>query len=155
MKTRDDRVVTRNRDRSLDATGQPKLYKPADPLLRAFDHGVGTLSLDGELVGHLASVVLEMRFPTRQPWPWFVVVWLDGSKENSFEDYGPSWYTVRELDAGRLEFHGPSTSVDDRILGMRLRSSMPGPPKTFEFKWLPSDVAARRWDELGLVDADF
>lgn len=147
--------MTRNRDRSLDATGQPKLYEPADPLLRAFDHGVGTLSLDGEVVGHLASVVGKMRFPTRQPWPWFVVVWLDGSKEDSFEDYGPSWYTVRELDAGRFEFHGPSAFSDHRFFGIRVRSSKPGPPTTFEFTWLPSDVAAQRWHELGLVDDDF
>ncbi|MEO8262126.1 MAG: hypothetical protein ABI566_06100 [Pseudolysinimonas sp.] len=147
--------MTRNRDRSLDATGQPKLYKPADPQLREFDHSVGTLSVDGEVVGHLASVVGEMRFPTRQPWPWFVVVWLDGSKENSFEDYGPSWYTVRELDAGRFEFHGRSIAANHRLFGIRLRSSKPGPPMTFEFMRLPSDVAARRWDELGLVDADF
>lgn len=152
---RDDLVVTRDRDRSLDATGQPKIYKPADPLFRAYDHGVGTLAVDGELVGHLASVVLEMQFPSRQPWVWFVIVWLDGSREFKFEDYGPGWYTVRELDAGYFEHHAPSVTLEKRILGLRFLSSKPGQPMTFDFAWLPPDLAARRWHELGLVDADF
>jgi hypothetical protein len=147
--------VTRNRERSLDATGQPKVYKPADPLLRSYDHAVGTLSVDGAVVGHLASVVGEMRFPSRQPWPWFVVVWLDGTKENSFEDYGPGWYTVRELDAGRFEFHWPSVSVERRFFRFRLRSSKPGAPMTFDFALLPPEIADRRWKELRLVDSDF
>lgn len=32
-------------------------YTLPDPELRAYDHGVGTLSVDGELRGYLASVV--------------------------------------------------------------------------------------------------
>jgi hypothetical protein len=147
--------VARKRDRSLDASGQPKIYEPSDPRLRAYDRGVGTLSVDGELVGHLASVVGEMRFPSRQPWPWFVVVWLDGTKENTFEDYGPGWYTVRELDAGRFDHHGPSVSFEKRFFGIRLRGSKIGEPMSFDFAWLPPEIAARRWNELGLLDADF
>ncbi len=155
MPTRDDPVVAPSKDRSLDAAGQPKTYRLPDPSLRAYDHGVGTLSVAGEVVGHLASVVGEMRVPSCQPWPWFVVVWLDGTKENPFEDYGPGWYTVRELDAGFFDHHGPSTSHEKRILGLRFRYRMPGEPTVFDFEWLPPDVAARRWKELGLVDADF
>ena len=147
--------MTRNRDRSLDARGQPKVYELADPSLRTYDHGVGTLSVDGELVGHLASVVLEMSFPSRQPWIWFVIVWLDGSREFKFEDYGPGWYTVRELDAGYFEHPGPSVTVEKRVLGLRLWSSKPGKPQIFDFTWLPADLAVRRWHELGLADADF
>ena len=134
---------------------QPKVYEPAEPQLRAYDRGVGTLAVNGELVGHLASVVLEMRFPSRQPWVWFVIVWLDGSREFKFEDYGPGWYTVRELDAGRFEHHGPSVTTEKLVLGLRSMSTRPGKHVTFDFAWLPPDLAARRWDELGLVEADF
>jgi hypothetical protein len=147
--------VKRNGDRSFDRTEQPKIYRPADPLLRAYDRAVGTLSVDGDLVGHLASRVIEMRFPSRQPWVWFVIVWTDGRREFKFEDYGPGWYTVRELDAGLFEHHGPSVTVEKRFLGLRLQSIKLGPPTTFDFAWLPPDLAARRWDELGLVDSDF
>lgn len=147
--------MTRNGDQSLEATGQPRIYELPDPLLRAYQHGVGTLSVDGDLVGHLASVVLEMRFPRRQPWVWFVIVWLDGSREFKLEDYGPSWYIVRELDKGYFEHHGPSVTTEKRVFGIPLVSSKPGSPVTFDFAWLPPDIASRRWDELGLVDADF
>jgi hypothetical protein len=128
---------------------------PADPLLRAYDRAVGTLSVDGELVGHLASRVLEMRFPSRQPWVWFVIVWTDGRREFKFEDYGPGWYIVRELDAGYFEHHGPSVSVGKRFFGVRYQLVKPGSPTTFDFAWLPPDLAARRWEELELVDSDF
>lgn len=79
-----------------------------------------------------------MAFPGRQWWPWFVVVWAGGSKERSFQDYGPKWPTVRELDAGRLDHY-------DRG----------GRPQVYEFAWLPPDEAARKRDEIGLTDADF
>lgn len=147
--------MARNRDRPLDASGQPKVYEPADRALRAYDHGVGSLILNGSVVGHIASVVWEMRFPARQPWVWFIIVWLDGRREFPFEDYGPGWYTIRELDAGYLMHHLPSVTVEKRFFGRRFLSGTPGKAQTFEVEWLPQDVAARRWEQLGLVEDDF
>lgn len=128
-------------------------YELPDPELRAYDHGVGTLSVDGELRGHLACVVGQLR--GGDPWPWFVIIWADGSKEFAFEDYGPGWYTVRELDAGFLEHCGPSTVKSRRFLGLRYERIDSGEPVVYDFAWLPADVAARRWQELGFRDSDF
>lgn len=123
--------------------------------LERYDHGIGALTVDGELKGHLASVVGTTTFPSRAPWPWFVVVWLDGSKEHAFEDYGPEWFTVRELETGRFEHYGPSVPNERRFLWWRVRGTIHGPPMTFEFKRLPAAEARKKWDELGLVDEDF
>lgn len=132
-----------------------RIYDLPDPELRAYDRGVGTLSVGGELKGHIASVIGEMTLPSRQPWPWFVIVWADGTKEHSFEDYGPGWYTVRELDAGYLDHFGPSVPMRKRFLGISIRYSHAGPPCLYDFAWLPPDEAAVKWEELGLVDGDF
>ena len=123
--------------------------------MQPFDRGIGTLTVDGELKGYLASVVGRILFPSRAVWPWFVVVWLDGSKERSFEDYGPVWTTVRDLEAGRFEHFGPSVRGERRFLWWRLAGSMPGAPTTFDFSWLPAAEAQQKWHELGLVDDDF
>jgi len=120
-----------------------------------YHHAIGTLTLDGELKGYLACVVGHIVFPSRAPWPWFVVVWSDGSKERAFEDYGPEWLTVRELDAGRFEYHGPSRRTEKRFLWWRVVVTEPGRPLTFDFAWLPTEQAQERWKALGLVDADF
>jgi hypothetical protein len=133
----------------------PTAYQLPDPHLRAYDHGVGTLRVDGELRGYLASQLLEMRFPSRRPWLWFVVVWLDGTKELAFEDYGALWPVVQELDAGFLDHYGPSVRRNGRFLWRRAEIVTPGDPCRFEFSWLPADQAAQKWLELGLVDADF
>lgn len=135
--------------------GQDNSYTLLDPELRAYDHGLGTLSVDGELRGYLASVVSRMTLQSKGPWPWFRIIWLDGRKEPRFEDYGPDWWTVRELDAGKLEYHGPSTDKERRILGLPLRYSVSGDPCVFDFAWLGREQAAAKWDELGLTDEDF
>ncbi len=96
-----------------------------------------------------------MWFPPGRVWPWFVIVWADGTKESSFEDYGPLWLTVRELDAGYLQHYGPSKITEKRFLGMRGLSVTPGAPSRFEFEWLPRAEAEAQWRRLGLVDADF
>lgn len=54
-------------------------------------------------------------------------------------DYGPKWYTVRELDAGQLDHH------DEQV----------AQPQMYEFAWLPADQAAIKWRELALTDDDF
>ena len=132
-----------------------RIYDLPDPELRAYDHDVGALRVDGELKGYIASIIGEMKFPSRQPWLWFVIVWADGTKENPFEDYGPSWYTVRELHAGYLDHFGPSVPGQKRFLGMTFRYSQSGPPCVYDFAWLPADEAAEKWTDLGLVDSDF
>lgn len=117
---------------------EPPDYDLPDPDLAAYDHGLGELRLNGEVQGYLASVRLQMSFPARQWWPWFVIVWADGSRDRAFEDYGPKWFTVRELDAGYFEHYAES-----------------GEPQVYEFSWLPSDQAGTRWTELGLTENDF
>jgi hypothetical protein len=155
---RNNRVMGRDRDSWSSrraARRTERMYKLRDPKLRAYDHGVGVLSIDGHIRGHLASVVLTMSFPPGRPWVWSVIVWGDGAKERSFEDYGPGWCTVRELDAGFLDHHGPSVTQERRFLGLRFVSERPGPPTRYDFAWLPAEEAAKKWRELGLVDADF
>jgi hypothetical protein len=125
------------------------------PDLSPFDRAVGALSLDGQVVGHLASRVLEMRFPSRGPWVWFVVVWLDGSRETKFEDFGPGWFWISELAEGRFDYHAASVVRRGRFLGRRCSTSTPGAPTRFDFAWLEPGTAAQRWLELGLVDTDF
>ena len=135
--------------------GQDDSYTLPDPQLRAYDHGLGTLSVDGELRGYLASVVSRMAFPSRGLWPWFRVIWLDGRIEPRFEDYGPHWCTVRELDAGRFEYNAPSVDIERRILGVPTRYSVSGDPCVFDFAWLNREEAAAQWDNLGLTDQLF
>jgi hypothetical protein len=130
-------------------------YELTESTREALDRGVGTLRVDGQLKGYLASVLGEMRFPSRQPWPWFVIVWLDGRKENAFEDYGPMWLTVRELDAGFFDYFGPSVTSDQKFFGLTVQSRKLGPPCLYEFDWLPAAEAAAKWRELGLADSDF
>lgn len=131
-------------------------YVLPDPQLRAYDHGVGTLTIDGVSKGHLASVVGEITFPSTSPWPWFVIIWTDGTKERSFEDYGPGWYAVRELEAGVLHHFGPSIRLERRgLFGRWVRYTRPGPRCVFDFAWLPRDEATAKWRELGLADSDF
>ena len=130
-------------------------YVISGATLRALDHGIGELWFEGELKGHLASVVGEIRFPFREPWPWFLVIWVDGKRENPFEDYGPLWYTVRELDAGYLDFHEPSVGREKVFFGHTFHSETNGPDRRYDFVRLSSDDAARVWDELGLTDSEF
>jgi hypothetical protein len=97
-------------------------YSLPEPELRAYDHGLGTLSVDGELRGYLACVVGRLTFPSRGPWPWFrssgrMAAW------SRFEDYGPEWWTVRELESGKLEYHGRITELERRVRRFAVRTS--------------------------------
>ncbi len=139
--------------RHSSVRGGSAAYELPDRELRAYDHGLGTLRVDGELQGHLASIIGRMQ--SSEPWPWFVVVWADGTKESSFEDYGPGWWTVRELDAGRLEWFERSVSQRRRFFGWQFVSVKRGRPCTFDFAWLAAGEAKQKWNELGLADSDF
>ncbi len=80
----------------MSASRGSRSYELPDPELRAYDHGIGTLSIGGELMGHLASVVGRISLPSRGLWPWFLIVWLDGTRENPFFAWLP------EDDAARM-----------------------------------------------------
>lgn len=132
-------------------------YVPRDPTLSIYDHGVAELRVAGELRAHLACVVEEMTMPAGQPWPWFVVVWPDGSKDPAFEDYGPKWCTVSELDEGFI-IHGaePAQVRSRRLFGMTMSTiEHCAEERRFEVEWLPAAEARERWEELGLEDSDF
>ncbi|WP_345802884.1 hypothetical protein AAIB33_07320 [Microbacterium sp. AZCO] len=77
-----------------------------DASLDAFRGGVAVLTRDGKVEGHVASTVGTFWSPsrlfTRQWWVWFIVVWSNGDREPSFEDYPPDWLTVNDLKAGRF-----------------------------------------------------
>jgi hypothetical protein len=130
-------------------------YELPDPTLRAYDRGVGTLKVAGEVRGYLASVVGQVTLPRQDPWPWFVVVWLDGTKERAFEDYGPGWWTVRELEAGYFDHHEQGTTEKRRGWFLTAINDQPGPLCRYDFAWLPADEAAAKWTELDLRDSDF
>ena len=123
--------------------------------MRSYDHRVGVLSVDGEVRGHLACLVHQMTFPSRGPWPWFRVVWVDGRREPVFEDYGPGWWTIRELESGRFESFGPSTPVERRFLGVKFWSFVAGEPIMYDFAWLDREAGTSKWNELGLTEGDF
>lgn len=130
-------------------------YELSEAQLRSYHRAVATLSVDGALVGHLASVVGSMVLPSNAPWPWFVIIWTDGTKEPPFEDYGPRWPVVRELEAGYLDHPGPSIPREGRFLGFRVTSRTPGPALRFDVDRLPAEVAEQTWARLGLTEDDF
>ena len=144
------------RDRSPGILAVVDRYQLPDPTLRAYDHGVGELRVNGELRGYLASVVGQIKFPQRSPRPWFVRVWLDGTKERAEEDYGPGWHIVRELDAGYFDDFEPSIPMERRgAFGRTVQARTQGAPCRYDFAWLPPETAAAKWAELGLRDTDF
>ena len=126
-----------------------------EPDFRAYDRGVGTLHVRGELRGHLASLVGETTTPSHQRCVWLVIIWLDGQKEDPLEDHGPDWAIVRELDAGYLDDLGPSIWQTHRFWWRKFYSVTPGPPCVYDFAWLPEDEAASMWTELGISVNDF
>ncbi|OUE19240.1 hypothetical protein BFL34_02282 [Clavibacter michiganensis] len=118
-------------------------WKPAipDESLDPFDEGMGVLTRDGAVVGHVATIRSQFHgllLRRRQWWIWYVVVWSDGARERSQEDY-PPWSAVREMQAGYLDV---DTGRDSRT-------------GRYGFAWLsPVDAAAAR-ERLGIRDSDF
>jgi hypothetical protein len=75
-----------------------------DPALNPFRGGVAVLTRDGEVAGHVATNVKTFWAPfsfslRRQWWVWYVVVWANGDRERSEEDY-PPWSVVAEMQSG-------------------------------------------------------
>ena len=90
-----------------------------DPGLDPFRGGIAVLVRDGAVAGHLASWVRTFWSPgrllSRDWWVWFIVVWVDGSREE-FSDY-PPLTQVREIQSGsftwkRVDSHRGQYTVE-------------------------------------------
>ena len=134
-------------------------YTLPDPTLGRYDHGLVELRVDDEVRAYLGCRVMRRGLKGNgAPSPWFVVVWPDGTKEMSFEDYGPEWWTIRELDAGHfVRGSAPPVQRSVRVLGLTLwtLTEQSGDDIEYEVRWLPSVAARQREQELGLTDNDF
>jgi hypothetical protein len=112
-----------------------------DPTLDPFHEGVAVLRRNGDLAGHVATVVSTFWSPSRplsrQWWVWFIVVWANGDRERPFEDY-PPWTAVRELQSGTF-------SWDD---GDAHRGE-------YTVEWLSEGEREAAWSVLGLSPDDF
>lgn len=113
------------------------------PDLTPFEGGLAELLLDGTVVGHVAMEVSTFSSPSspfrRQPWVWLVVVWQDGTKERSVEDY-PPWSYVEEISTGRFEWIGGTN---------------PGRHGTYDTRWLGVGEAKEARERLGITLSDF
>lgn len=111
-----------------------------EPDLAPFNDGIAVLRRDGEVCGWVATSVGHFRsicWPLkRQTWVWFVVVWANGDRERSFEDY-PPWTAVLELPEGTFNWDGAGHEGD------------------YQADWLPAEEASATREALGLTDADF
>ncbi|GAA1960261.1 hypothetical protein GCM10009798_19820 [Nocardioides panacihumi] len=108
-----------------------------------FDRGCLVLRRDGQVMGHVATSLGHFRSlanPLRkQPWVWLVVVWSDGRRERSVEDY-PPWTYVREMHAGKFVWLGaPDVGRDGE----------------YDVEFLPEAERDRMWAELGITATDF
>lgn len=113
-----------------------------DASLDVFDRGVGVLTLDGEVVGHVATSRSWFWSPfsplRKQWWIWYIVIWADGVRERSAEDY-PPFIAAEEMKRGSLE-----VLADDAT-----RSG------TFDFEWLSSADGEIVRRDLDIQDSDF
>ncbi|REJ06099.1 hypothetical protein DY023_07360 [Microbacterium bovistercoris] len=116
---------------------------PPDPdaSLDPFVNGLGVLSRNGDVVGHVATVRWEFHtlFSRKQQWwIWTVVIWNDGRRERPEEDYPPR-SSVAEMKDGYLEVY----SRDEARAGR------------YDFAWLQPEAAREGWSRLGITHADF
>lgn len=113
------------------------------PEWELFRDGLAALCRDGQIVGHVATSLGHVRTPlaprTPRPWVWLVVVWSDGTKEPSVEDYAP-WTYVTEMRDGYVEW----LSSDDRSRDGR-----------YDIHWIPAEGAAAERERLGIRLSDF
>lgn len=113
-----------------------------DAAFEPFDGGVGVLSRDGVRAGHVAFVrgtyhgLLDRQWKW---WIWYIVIWEDGTRERSQEDYEP-YLAVQEIQAGYLDVDAPANK------------SMYG---RYDFVWLPREEAEATRARLGIQDSDF
>jgi hypothetical protein len=112
-----------------------------DERLNAFDGGCLVLRRDGEIAGHVATTASKFWSPGRpltvQQQVWFVVVWADGEKEPSFEDY-PPWTTVADIWNGVFVWDSARPHSGE-----------------YTAEWLPEGEREARWAALGVTLEDF
>lgn len=119
------------------------LIKPPkpDPALEVFDDGVGVLSQNGEIAGHVFTSRSWFWSPStplrKQWWVWYIVVWVDASRERSEEDY-PPWTTVKQMQGGYLEW----VSTDAR-------------QGRYDLQWLDEHAAGLVRERLKISATDF
>ncbi len=71
-----------------------------------------------------------------QWWVWYIIIWSDGTRERSTEDY-PPWSAVTEMRNGYLDVQG--SNRDGR----------------YDFSWLDADEAAAERKRLDITPGDF
>lgn len=75
--------------------------------MEQFHDGLAVLLRDGRPAGHVATSLGHFTTPfaprTPKSWVWLVVVWADGTKEPSVEDY-PPWSDVADMREGFLDW---------------------------------------------------
>lgn len=103
---------------------------------------MAVLRRDGEVAGHVATVVKTFWAPLsfsrhRQWWVWFIVVWTNGDRETSAEDY-PPWTVVREMLAGTF-----SWDEEDAHHGV------------YAVEWLPEEAALETRSRLRIEPENF
>lgn len=120
------------------------MLKPPQPdaALDPFRGGIAVLRRDGELAGHVATQVSTFWAPLslslrRQWWVWFIVVWADGDREPSAEDY-PPWTVVGDMLSGRFVWED-----DDAHHG------------EYAVEWLPEEDRQGTLERLGIRPEDF
>lgn len=143
-------VVQQLWHRAADATGEGMISydelvlraPEPDASLDPFREGVAVLTREGKVEGHVASTVGTFWSPSRpfiRQWSvWFIVVWSDGERERSFEDYPPDWLTVNDLKAGRFVWD------DDDSHGGE-----------YEAQWVTSDRREQVLQEISVSPEDF
>ncbi|BDZ66063.1 hypothetical protein [Agromyces mangrovi Wang et al. 2018] len=113
-----------------------------DESLEPFDGGVGVLTRDGEVRGHVATTLSWFWSPfsplRKQWWVWYIVVWTDGVREPSTEDY-PPFLAVTEMRSGYLDVESAALTRNGR----------------YDFAWLPPTERDAMLARLGISSDDF
>lgn len=124
--------------------GACSVLKPPtpDPALDPFRGGVAVLTRDGEVAGHVATNVTTFWAPLsfslrRKWWVWYIVVWADGDRERSQEDY-PPWSVVAEMQSGTFTW-----DEDDVHRGQ------------YAVEWLDDEERDAVLADLGIAHDDF
>jgi len=122
-----------------------RLIKPPipDPTLTPFRSGLGVLWRGETFAGNVATSLSSFWSPSSplrmQWWVLYVVIWADGTRERSTEDYPPAWCAVNEMKQGYLEWS----------------SGEPARDGVYRFEWLTSAEAESGWISLGVTLDDF
>jgi hypothetical protein len=119
------------------------LKRPAyDPALEPFDGGVAVLKRNGEVAGHVATSLSTFWSPSRpfslQHWVWYIVVWINGDREPSDEDYPPEWPMVKPMQHGVFEWERGDAHDGE-----------------YTVEWLPADERQAALTSLNIEAEDF